>query len=94
MLTSVKKSCAYYRGFLRVTRRDWSVIELSLHLDMPQPTIHHFLSSLKELGWITQDRSSKRYKTRNQNCGEIGCSAINFREVTESARSPSRCTRG
>ena len=84
MLTSVKKAAHIIEAFAG-DRRDWSVIELSLHLDMPQPTIHHFLSSFKELGWITQDRASKRYKL-GVRLWEIGCAAINFREVTESAR--------
>lgn len=84
MLTSVKKAAHIIEAFSG-DQRDWSVIELSLHLDMPQPTIHHFLSSFKELGWITQDRATKRYKL-GVRLWEIGCCAINFREVTESAR--------
>lgn len=85
MLTSVKKAAHIIEAFAS-DQRDWSLIELSLHLDMPQPTIHHFLASFKELGWITQDRASKRYKL-GVRLWEIGCAAINFREVTESARS-------
>lgn len=84
MLTSIKKAAHIIEAFTG-RQRDWSVLELSAHLDMPQPTIHHFLSSFKELGWITQDRSSKRYRL-GVRMWEIGCSAINFTEVTESAR--------
>lgn len=84
LLTSVKKGASIIEAFTG-SQRDWSVIELSARLDMPQPTIHHFLSSFKELGWITQDRATKRYRL-GVRLWEIGCSAINFREVTESAR--------
>lgn len=84
MLTSVKKASSIIEAFLG-PQRDWSIIELSARLDMPQPTIHHFLASFKELGWVTQDRATKRYRLGIK-LWEIGCAAINFREVAETAR--------
>ena len=84
MLTSVKKGASIIEAFVS-NQRDWSILELSERLGMPQPTIHHFLSSFRDLGWVVQDRQTKRYRL-GVKLWEIGCSAINFREVTESAR--------
>ncbi|MFT4002235.1 MAG: IclR family transcriptional regulator [Rhizobium sp.] len=84
MLTSVKRAASIIEAFLGA-RRDWSILELSQRLDIPQPSIHHVLSSFKELGWVTQDRATKRYRLGIK-MWEIGCAAINFREVAESAR--------
>lgn len=84
MLTSVKKAASIIEAFVG-SQRDWSILELSQRLDIPQPTIHHFLSSFRDLGWVTQDRTTKRYRLGIK-LWEIGCAAINFREVAESAR--------
>lgn len=84
MLTSVKRAASIIEAFLGA-QRDWSILELSVRLDMPQPTIHHFLASFKELGWVTQDRATRRYRLGIK-LWEIGCAAINFREVAENAR--------
>jgi DNA-binding IclR family transcriptional regulator len=71
LLTSVKKASSIIEAFVG-TQRDWSILELSKRLDMPQPTIHHFLSSFKELGWVTQDHATKRYRLGIK-LWEIGC---------------------
>jgi len=84
LLGSIKKAASIIETFIG-SQRDWSILELSAQLDMPQPTIHHILSSFKELGWVIQDRATKRYRL-GVKLWEIGCSAINFREITESAR--------
>ncbi len=84
MLTSIKKTVAILDAFVG-DRREWSVLELSRALDMPQPSVHHVLSTLRALGWIAQDPLTKRYRLGIR-LWEIGCAAVNFREVAETAR--------
>jgi len=84
VLTSVRKAAAVIEAFAG-ERRDWSILELSRALGMPQPTVHHFLASFRELGWVTQDPATKRYRLGIR-MWEIGCAAVNLGEVAESAR--------
>lgn len=84
MLTSVKKAATIIEAFVG-NRREWTILELSRFLGMPQPSVHHFLSAFRELGWVAQDPQTKRYRLGIK-LWEIGCAAVNFREVAESAR--------
>jgi DNA-binding IclR family transcriptional regulator len=84
MLTSVKKATRIIEAFSG-ERREWTVLDLSRKLKMPQPTVHHFLASFRDAGWIVQDPATRRYRLSTR-LWEIGCSAVNFREVAESAR--------
>ncbi|MFL7905248.1 IclR family transcriptional regulator [Azospirillum baldaniorum] len=84
MLTSIKKATTLIEAFIG-ERREWTVLDLARHLGMPQPTVHHFLASFREAGWITQDPATRRYRLATR-LWEIGCAAVNFREVAESAR--------
>ncbi|SDV48744.1 DNA-binding transcriptional regulator, IclR family [Chitinasiproducens palmae] len=84
VLTSVKKAATIIEAFVG-GQREWTILELSRKLGMPQPTVHHFLASFRELGWITQDSATKRYRLGIK-LWEIGCASVNFRELAESAR--------
>lgn len=84
MLSSIKKGTALIET-LAGGHKEWSVLELAAATGMPPPTVHHFLASFRAAGWVTQDAQSKRYRL-GVKLWEIGCSAVGFREVTESAR--------
>lgn len=84
MLGSVKKAVAIIEAFAE-GQREWSVTELSRELNLPQPSLHHFLSTFRNVGWVVQDPISKRYRLGIK-LWEIGCAAVNFRENAESAR--------
>jgi len=84
VLTSIKKATTLIEAFVG-PQRDWSIIELCAETGMPQPTIHHFLASFRAAGWIAQDPRTKRYRL-GVKLWEIGCAAVNFREIAESAR--------
>lgn len=84
MLSSLRKATLLIDAFLG-EQRDKSVSELARELDMPQPTVHHFLASFREAGWIVQDPATRRYRLGIR-LWEIGCAAVNFREAAESAR--------
>jgi len=84
MLTSIKKATVIVEAFMG-EQREWTVSKLAQRLNMPQPTVHHFLASFREAGWIIQDPATKQYRL-GLKMWEIGCAAVNFREVAESAR--------
>ncbi|MCC6195824.1 MAG: IclR family transcriptional regulator [Burkholderiales bacterium] len=84
MLTSVKRSAEIIEAFVD-GQREWGVGELASHMGMPTPTVHHFLASFRKAGWIVQDPATRRYRLAIR-LWEIGCAAVNFREVAESAR--------
>lgn len=84
MIASLGKAAALIQ-VMTGRPRDWSVQELARELGMPQPTVHHFLASLRELGWVAQEPKTRRYRL-GVRLWEIGCAAINFREIAESAR--------
>lgn len=84
MLTSIKKATTIVEAFMG-GQREWSVAKLSEKLGMPQPTVHHFLSSFREAGWIVQDPATRHYRL-GVKMWEIGCAAVNFREIAETAR--------
>lgn len=84
MIASLEKAASII-GLMGGPQRDWSVQELARALGMPQPTVHHFLASLRELGWVAQEAKTRRYRLGIR-LWEIGCASINFREIAESAR--------
>lgn len=84
MLTSIKKATLIVEAFMG-GQREWSVAKLSEKLGMPQPTVHHFLASFREAGWIVQDPATRQYRL-GVKMWEIGCAAVSFREVAETAR--------
>lgn len=84
MLTSVKKAATIIEAFTG-GQREWTILELSRALGMPQPSVHHVLATFRELGWVAQDPTTKRYRLGIK-LWEVGCAAVNFREVSESAR--------
>lgn len=84
MLTSIRRAVRIIEAFGE-TQREWGVGELAAHLAMPSPTVHHFLASFRKAGWIVQDPATRRYRLATK-LWEIGCAAVNFREIAESAR--------
>ena len=84
MLTSVIKGAALIDLFAG-PRREWTIQELSRETGMPPPSIHHFVSTFRSLGWLVQDSATKRYRL-GVRMWEIGCSAVNFHEVADAAR--------
>ncbi len=84
MLSSVKKATRIIEAFAD-GKREWSITELSQEMGVPQPSLHHFLSTFRNVGWIVQNPVSKRYRLGIK-LWEIGCAAVNFRENAESAR--------
>ncbi len=84
MLSSIRRAISLIDAFPG-PQQEKSVSELARELDMPQPTVHHFLTSFREAGWIVQNPTTKRYRL-GVRLWEIGCAAINFREAAESAR--------
>lgn len=84
MLSSVRKAVTVIEAFSG-GQREWSVTELSRELDLPQPSLHHVLATFRNVGWVVQDPVSKRYRLGIK-LWEIGCAAVNFREIAESAR--------
>lgn len=43
-------------------RPEWSLSELSRHLDIPKATVHHILASFKAADWVVQDPETRRYR--------------------------------
>src|SRR5262245_31202199 len=84
MLTSIARAVTIIEAFGEA-QREWGVGELAAHLGMPSPTIHHFLASFRKVGWVVQDPATRRYRLATK-LWEIGCAAVNFREIAEGAR--------
>ncbi len=84
MLSSIRRAATLIDAFIG-PEREKSVSDLARELDMPQPTVHHFLAAFREAGWIVQNPVTKRYRL-SVRMWEIGCAAVNFREAAESAR--------
>ena len=49
-------------GVFTTKRPEWSISELSRHLDIPKGTVHHILASFKEADWVVQDPETRRYR--------------------------------
>jgi IclR family acetate operon transcriptional repressor len=43
-------------------RPEWSASEIARWLSLPVPTVHRILTTLRHLGYVAQDRQSKRYQ--------------------------------
>ncbi|MDA8356890.1 MAG: IclR family transcriptional regulator [Actinomycetota bacterium] len=44
------------------TRSEWGASELARAVDLPVPTVHRLLMALRQLGYVTQDRQTKRFR--------------------------------
>lgn len=84
MIAAIRKGITVLEAFTPADR-EWTIAGLSRHLDMPQPTVHHILKSFKERGWVAQDPATKRYRL-GVHLWELGCVAVNYRELTEVLR--------
>lgn len=43
-------------------RPEWSTSEIARSLGLPVPTVHRILTALRQLGYVNQDRHSKRFR--------------------------------
>jgi DNA-binding IclR family transcriptional regulator len=84
VLSSVIKGAGIIELFASA-QREWTIQELSRETGMPQPSVHHFVSTFRSIGWLVQDPSTKRYRL-GVRMWEIGCTAVNFHEVADAAR--------
>ncbi len=41
---------------------EWSASEIARWISLPVPTVHRILTTLRQLGYVAQDRQSKRYR--------------------------------
>ncbi len=66
-----------------LTRSEWTLTELSDHLNIPKPTIYHILNSLKGIGWVAQDPATKRYRLgiRIWELGWVAIHPLGLREI-------------
>ena len=63
----------------------YSIQALSLDLNLPKPTIHRILSTLRHFGFVTQDEVSKEYRLgfRLVELGQTVLDHIDLRKVAE-----------
>jgi IclR family transcriptional regulator, KDG regulon repressor len=84
MMSTIRKGIDVLEAFT-LNDRERSITELSRELNIPQPTIHHILKSMKQRGWVAQNPETRRYRLGIR-LWELGCVAVNYRELSEVLR--------
>ena len=66
-------------------KRSYSIQDLSSELNLPKPTIHRILSTLRHFGFVTQDEVSKEYRLgfRLVELGQTVLDQIDLRKAAE-----------
>lgn len=84
MLRSFEKVFVLLDAFTPETP-EWSLADLSRHVGMAKPTVHHIMSTLIKGGWIERDSGTKRLRL-GVRLWEKGWLAVNRLGVREVAR--------
>lgn len=81
---SIERGCKIL-DHLSKGKRSYSIHDLSFELNLPKPTIHRILSTLRHFGFIAQDEVSKEYRLgfRLVDLGQAVLDQIDLRKVAE-----------
>ncbi len=81
---AIERSCIIL-DHLSKGKKSYSIQELSSELNLPKPTIHRILSTIRYFGFVAQDEASKEYRLgfRLVELGHIVLDQIDLRKVAE-----------
>jgi DNA-binding IclR family transcriptional regulator len=81
---AIERGCRIL-DFLSKDKRGYSIQDLSSELDLPKPTVHRILSTLRHFGYVTQDETSKEYRLgfRLVELGYTVLDQVDLRKVAE-----------
>lgn len=84
MLKLIEKAAAILDAFTAETP-ERSLSDLTAHLGMPKATVHHILAALKKVGWISQDRTTKKYRL-GARLWQMGCTVVHALNLRDQPR--------
>ncbi len=81
---AIERGCRIL-DLLSKDKRRYSIQDLSSELDLPKPTVHRILSTLRHFGYVTQDEMSKEYRLgfRLVELGYTVLDQIDLRKIAE-----------
>jgi DNA-binding IclR family transcriptional regulator len=82
MLRSLKKVFLLIDAFTAEVP-EWSLADLSRHVDMPKPTVHHMMTTLMEGGWIDRNVETKKFRlgVRLWEKGSLAIKQMGLRDI-------------
>src|SRR4051812_9979539 len=82
MLRSLKKVFLLIDAFTAETP-EWTLADLTRHVDMPKPTVHHIMTTLMEGGWIDRNVDTKKFRlgVRLWEKGSLAIKQMGLRDI-------------